>query len=318
MISANLQVLQTVVAFSVVVLVVILLKRLAVVRQEDGLVFSRLLIQAVLPAMIFFQLAARPIAGRQFLLVLAMIASVVLSLIVAGLAGLAMRLERSKIGVLMITSAFGSTSLMGYPLVQFAFPSNPHAMADAVLTSELGVGLPIFTLCPIIAMYFGHARGDAGALRKALMDYVRSPIFVALVAGLLVSQLHIPVTSAFIAPFSQAFRMIVGAFATLSCLILGVQINFKGVWRILPLIAVSALIQLAFQPFAAGLQGHLYHLDMEQRQVLVLVSSMPPAILGPVFATRFQCDGETASSVVFFDILLSIVTVPMAFQIFAR
>ena len=279
MIPANLQVLQTVVAFSVVVLVVILLKRLAVVRQEDGLVFSRLLIQGVLPAMIFLQLAARPIAGRQFLLVLAMIASVVLSLIVAGLAGLAMRLERSKIGVLMITSAFGSTALMGYPLVQFAFPSNPHAMSvfapnwrknvgDAVLISELGVGLPIFTLCPIIAMYFGHARGDAGALRKALMDYVRSPIFVALVAGLLVSQrrfcaslaqkrLRIPVNSAFIAPFSQAFRMIVGAFATLSCLILGVQINFKGVWRILPLIAVSALIQLAFQPFAAGLQGHL-------------------------------------------------------------
>jgi predicted permease len=86
----------------------------------------------------------------------------------------------------MLSSSFSSSALIGYPLVQYAFPNNPEALTDAILLSELGVGLPLFTICVVVAMYFGEGRGEPRTFCQSLRDYVGSPIFVALVAGLLV------------------------------------------------------------------------------------------------------------------------------------
>jgi hypothetical protein len=277
-----------------------------------------LLTQAVLPAVIFSELAVHPIAGRQLLLVLAMLVAGVVSLVVAWGAGIAMRLERQKIGALMIVSAFGSSALLGYPLIQFAFPNNPQAMVDAILVSELGVGLPIFTICPVIAMYFGSSSRDGSAFYKTLLGYFRSPVFVAVVAGLAASRLPIPLNNPFVAPFFESFRMIEGALTIVACLILGIQLDFKAVRGIWPLIIVSAVIQMWLQPFVANAQATLYHIAPEQRQVLVLISAMPSAVLGPVFATRFQCASDTASALVFINILLSLVMIPLTFGVLVR
>jgi len=161
-------------------------------------------------------------------------------LVAAWAAGKLMNLDRSKIGALMITSAFGSSALIGYPLIQFAFPNDPEAMTDAILVSELGVGLPIFTLCPVVAMYFGGTSPSRSALRTTLLEYFRSPIFVAVVAGLLISRLPFSVDDPLIAPIFEAFRMVEGALTVLACLVLGLQLRFTSVRGILPLVVVSA------------------------------------------------------------------------------
>ena len=42
---------------------------------------------------------------------------------------------------------------------------------------------------------------------------------------------------------------------------------------------------------------------------------MPSAVLGPGFATRYKCAGETASALVLMHILLSVVIVPIIFSL---
>ena len=81
-----------------------------------------------------------------------------------------MKLERPQIGALMIASSFGSSTLIGYPMIQYVFPHNPGAMADAILISELGVGLPIFTLCVWVAMYFGEGVPAGAGRQKIFLD----------------------------------------------------------------------------------------------------------------------------------------------------
>ena len=233
--SHTLQVFQTVLAFAIVVLLCVLLKKLAVIKEEHGPLFARLLTQVALPVVIFTQLATHPIAGRQFLLVLAMMVSGTICLAVAWVAGRIMKLERPKIGALMLVSAFGSSALIGYPLIQYAFPGNPQAMQDAILVSELGVGLPIFTLCVWVAMYFGKEFGDASKdRREALLGYFRSPIFIALVAGLLISPLGLNPQQPMLAPFFQASHMVSESITLLSCLILGLQLDLRSVRGIMP------------------------------------------------------------------------------------
>lgn len=310
----KIQVVETVIAFSLLVLLVVFLKRRGFFSEDDGLRYSRLLTQIILPAVIFLQLAFHAISGRQFLAVLAMFTAGCVSLLLAWIIGKIIGLNPPKIGALMITSAFGSSALLGYSMVEFVFPNNPQAMEDAVLISELGVGLPIFTICPVIAMHFGSMK-DKPFLWESLVNYLKSPIFIAVVLGLLVSPLHLAKDYPLLAPFFEAFRMAEGSLSFIACLILGLQLNLKIVKNIFTLVIISALIQMVVQPYVAGLLANYFHLSMEQHQVLVLISLMPSAVLGPVFATRYNCDGETSAALVFINIILSIILIPIMFGI---
>jgi len=214
----------------------------------------------------------------------------------------------------MLTSSFGSSALLGYPFIAFSFPNNPEAIADAVLLSELGVGLPMFLLGPAIAIYFGN-QSEGFNIKKTLFSYLRSPIFVAIVLGIAVSFMPFDRQNNFVAPFFEAFKMINGALSILACLILSLQLKFIPLKGIIPLFIISAIIQMWFQPFIAHTQATLYGLTVLQTQVLVLVSSMPSAVLGPVFASRHDCAPETASALVMAHIVLSIVMIPAVFYL---
>lgn len=312
---ADIHVFEAISAFALVVASIVIMKKRSIVREEDAALCARLLTTAALPAFIFFQLSTHPISSRQFLMILAMVVTGLLSLGAAWIAGKALRLDRQKIGALMLTSTFGSTALVGYPLIQFSFPNNPEALTDAILLSELGVGLPIFILGPAIAMHFGEDSGDIENRRSTLIEYFRSPIFFAVALGLIVAPLHIPVDNWFLAPFYEALSIIGNAVAVLACLILGLQLKLKSLKGIWMLFIVSAFIQMAFQPWVAHVQADLYRLGTEQTQVLTLISSMPSAVLGSVFATHYKCASDTTSALIMMHILLSIVLVPLTFVV---
>jgi len=311
----NLQVFETVFAFTIVILFCLVLRKFAIIKEEDGNVFSKLLTNAVLPVVIFLQLSATPIKGSQFLLVIAILIAGILSMFLAWFAGRILKLSKAKTGALMLTSSFGSSALIGYPFIAFSFPNNPEAMADAVLLSELGVGLPIFILGPAIAMFFGNTQ-ENGEIKKAFsFSYFYSPIFLSVILGLAVSFIPFNRNNSFIAPFFETFKMINGALTILACLILSLQLKLKALKGLLPLFIISAIIQMWFQPFIAHVQANLYGLSLLQNQVLVLISSMPSAVLGPVFASRYNCAPDTASALVMAHIVLSIAMIPAVFYL---
>jgi predicted permease len=313
--TANLQVLETVLSFTIVVMLCLLLRKLAIIKKSDGDVFAKLLTQAVLPAVIFLQLSATPVKSTQILLVVAMLVAGILSMLLAWLVGRLLGLSKAKTGALILASSFGSSALIGYPFIAFSFPNNPEAMADAVLLSELGVGLPIFIFGPAIAMYFGDKSGNFNFRKSFSFSYFFSPIFISVLVGILVSFLPFDRNNSFVAPFFEALKMINGALTAFACIILALQLEVKALKGLLPLLIISALIQMWFQPFIAHTQATLFHLSLLQTQVLVLVSSMPSAVLGPVFASRYDCDPETTSALVMSHIALSIAMIPAVFYL---
>ena len=307
--------LETVLGFWLVVVLAILLKRYGVLAEEQSTLFSKLLTQIVAPAMIFVELAMHTIAPRQLLMVVVMFVSVLATLLAAWAAGRALRLPRPTIGALIIVSTFGSSTLLGYPLVQYAFPGNPEAMTDAVLASGLGMGLPFFTLCPMIAMYFGSGSQDKSSIKKTATQYFRSPIFIAVVLGLATSPFSLNPRNPLVAPFTVALDMISSAIPFLATFVLGLQLRLVSPRKILPLVVVSSVINMGLEPYLTYLQTGLYRLSTEQQEVLVLLSSMPSGPLGPVFATRFRSDGETASTIAFVNTVLGVIMVPLVFSV---
>jgi malate permease and related proteins len=313
MIFTTLHITETIFAFALVVLMVVLLKKKKIVSSGDIKSYSKLMTTAILPAVIFLQLSLNPVNGHQFILVMIMFLAGVASMIITWVIGMMMRLKSETLGMLILTSTFGSSALIGYPLIQFAFPGNNAAMTDAILISELGVGVPIFTLCPIVAAYYGSGSSGLNAMVKTFLGYLRSPIFISVVAGILFSQFQVVVKNAFMAPFWESLRMIQGTLTMMACLILGLQLKFRSVRRILPLFIVSCIIQIGIQPFLASFGADLMHVDVTDKQILILIAAMPSAVLCTVFATQYECDPESASELVFLNIMISLIGVPLVY-----
>ena len=316
--QANIHLTETVVAFALIVLLNVFLKKRGILNGSDTPIFTRLLTQVVLPVFIFFQLFRYPPGVRYLLPVLAMFIAGCCTLLAAWIIGELLGFSRATTGALMIVSSFGSSALLGYPLIQYTFPHDPGAMTEAIVISELAVGLPIFTLCPLVAMHFGEASQTAGSPLGTLLQYFRSPIFIAVILGFAVARFHVPLESPFVVPILEAAKMIDGTLAALACLILGMQIKVGSLKRLLPIVAISAVLQMGLQPLLAYWQAVAYHLSDLERQVLVLIAAMPSAVLGPVFAVRYKCDGELASTVTFMNILLAALGIPVVFWLLGR
>lgn len=311
--TIGLHVAETVVAFALVVLIAYLLKARGILKQEDSVGFQKLLIQAVLPATIFYQLWTNPLSAATVAPVMLMFLSGIVSLAVSWLIGRLLKLDSQSTGALMIISSFGSSALIGYPIIQYAFVNNARALAEGIVISELGVGLPIFIFCPVVAMYFGETFKGSKDLRKLAREYFLSPIFLAVVTGFLLSRANIPSGTPFVDTILEALKMMQGALVVISAVILGLQLSFQpmgGFWK---LIIVSIIIQMLLQPWFNNVMAGVLNVSAENRQILILISAMPAAILGPVFAARYNCAAKTATLLAFIHIIISPVIIPAVF-----
>lgn len=313
MIYTTLRVTETILAFALVVLLVVLLKKKKIVSESDLKSYSRLMTTAILPAVIFLQLSQNPIDSHQFVLVLIMFISGLISMVITWIVGKLMRLKKETLGMLIITSTFGSSALIGYPLIQFAFPDNALAMTDAILISELGVGIPIFTLCPIVAAYYGSGNSGWHSILRIFVNYLKSPIFISVVAGLIFSRFQTIVKSPFLDPFWESLHMIQGTLTVIACIILGLQLKFRSAKKIIPLFLVSSIVQIGIQPFIASFGADIMHVSIMDKQVLILIAAMPSAVLSTVFATQYDCDAETSSAIIFLNILVSLIGIPLVY-----
>lgn len=219
--------------------------------------------------------------------------------------------NRPETGAFMITSSFGSSTLLGYPLIQMAFPDDPNAMTDAVLISEIGVGIPLFTICPIIAMWFsGEKKADIG-FSRTMLSYFKSPIFFALIIGIILSLLKIDFSNAFLEPVTSLAKILGNGIGVLSCVVLGIYLKPQSFKGIITLIIFSAILEMGFQPAITAAQAWMFDVSEINAKVLIFISSMPAAILGPVFAARYNCASGAAAAIAFSHIILALFSIPL-------
>jgi hypothetical protein len=70
---------------------------------------------------------------------------------------------------------------------------------------------------------------------------------------------------------------------------------------------------MGIQPMLAIAGADLMGVALLDKQVLILISAMPSAVLGTVFASQYRCDSETASELVFLNILASLAGIPLVY-----
>jgi predicted permease len=211
------------------------------------------------------------------------------------LLGLVLKLERSALVAILITTMFANTGNYGLPLVSFAFGEQALSYAGIYFATTT---LLFYTLGVFLAS-LGHM-----TFKEAIAGLFKIPTMYGVLLAILINILNIEIPM----PVARAVELAAGGTIPLMLVLLGVQltrVEFTGNQRALQL---SVSLRLLVAPLAALLFAALFGLQGSPLQASVTQASMPSMVSATVLATEYNLDARLVTAVVFISTLLSPVT----------
>ena len=273
-----------------------------VLRLENKQALSNLLVYIVVPAMIvhsymmdFSEEILRNLLSAFGLSVLAILIGTVITLVLTA------KRKGNRVPIFRFACIFSNAAYMGFPLISALFGSEGLLYASAYVT--------VFNIL-LWTLGYGIVSGKSSA-KDVVHSLVRTPVLYAMVIGLAVYLLQIPVPTL----ISQPLELLSNMNTPLSMMITGMLIasgdikSIVGDLHIWKLAAVRMLLIPAVCLAAFAALG-LLHLGMTA-QVVLLLECCPAAAITSVFAVQFGHDEHFAAGSVVLTTLLSIITLPL-------
>lgn len=257
---------------------------------------SRLLVYVFTPFLIFEGVAYSNLSGGEAgqLVAVAVLMSVGVALAAWAVARL-IRLDRHTGAAFALSATLINAGNYGLPLNRFAFGS---AGEERALVFFIATVIVSYTLGVFLAS-FGRL-----SAQLALRNVFTVPLVYAALLGLAVNlgKADVPL------PVSRAVGLMADAAIPAMLAILGVQLSRASVrGRIQPILLASGLRLLLGPLIAVGLAAIL-GLEGLTRQVAIVQSAMPTAVVTGVLAIEFGADAELVTATILVSTLASIVT----------
>jgi hypothetical protein len=209
--------------------------------------------------------------------------------------GSLLKLERSALTAILITTMFANTGNYGLPLVSFAFGEKALSYAGIYFVTTTFL---FYTLGVFIAS-LGHM-----SLKDAALGLFKIPTMYAVLLAVIVNALQIQIPD----PINRAVQLAANGTIPLMLILLGVEltrVEFSGSLRAMQL---SVGLRLLVAPFVALLLASLFGIQGFARQGSITQASMPSMVSSTVLATEYNLDSRLVTAVVFISTLLSPLT----------
>lgn len=271
-----------------------------VLRAEGKLALSNLLLYIVVPAMVinsymmeFSEEILRNLLAAFGLSVLAIFIGTALTL------ALTARKKDSRAAIFRFACIFSNAAYMGFPLISALFGSEGLMYASAY-----------FTVFNILLWTFGYGLASgSSSVREVAHSLLRTPVLYAMIVGLAVYLLQIPVPEI----ISQPIELLSNVNTPLSMLITGMLIasgDLKSIVRDRQIWQIAGVRMLLIPAVCLIVFGLLGFGGMAA-QVVCLLECCPTAAVTSVFAVQFGHDERFAAGTVVLTTLLSIITLPL-------
>lgn len=313
---ATLSLLKGVIIMMAIMLLAYFLKRNGFFKKEYSGLFSQLVLKITLPALIISSLAMNEFNLGYIKMAGFMAMIEILIMLLAYLIARLLKFDHAKTGALILVSAFGMTTMLGYPLIAQMYPGNAEAMEEAVVTSEFGVGFLLFVLGPLIAMYFGSKTIEVATLKKSLKTFLSSPIFISLLLGVGLSVLPIDKETEIFKTFLAIFHQIGQANLFLVAITIGLILEFKRFGNVFIFIGIVIVLKLFLKPLLSIWLTQHQDFTATMDQIVFIETAMPSAILTAVFSKQYNCKPELVSISIMVTLLISVLTIPGLFGLF--
>ena len=245
------------------------------------------------PALVFTLLVSADIQGSQVLSMVAFAAAVVL--ITLGISyGMSrvLGLRGKPAAAFLLTAVFMNAGNYGLSLNQFAFGDLGLALASiyfvvsVMMTNSLGVYI---------------AASGGGSALQALKGLAKVPAVYAIPLAIVFRTLDVNIPSV----IGKPIELLSVATIPVLLLLLGMQIARAGIPRHRKMLSVSVAIKLLVAPAIALLISPLFGLEGLARDVGVLQSAMPTAVLTTIIAIEYDTEVAFVTGAVLVTTLLS-------------
>lgn len=260
---------------------------------------TKLVYYVFLPPKLFLDVATTDLSSAftpKYLLVIA--AGSVLQFVVAWLCGDLLCKDPAKQSAAAHACFRGNFVYLGVALLQNIFGRD---VPETALV--LAVLMPLYNIQGILLMSVKESR-DGIHLRAILLDILKNPIILALLAGLPFALLRIEL------PYvvTKSLSYFQAATSTVALLVVGANIRPSAIRSDLPLLFRVSAVKLLVMPLIWGGMALLLGLTSTQTVVLTIVGAMPCAINVYVITDRMGGDGKLACGAVVVTHLLSLFT----------
>lgn len=265
----------------------------------DLKMLARLGLYVLVPCLTFTAMARTTLAAGEFGRIVAFtLISVPLLWGLSSVAARLLKLPAAEAGAFHISILFTNAVNFGFPVLLLAYGPAAlergivYAMTAQIVMQSLGVYLA--------------ARGRAD-FKSAMKRTWSMPGLYALIAGILVKALAIPVP----APLFDPLKLIGDSLVPFLLLVMGMQlaaVNLRGSWKAASVAAVLRLVVAAGLSFGLARGLGLTGLT---RQTMILENSMPSAILGVALAQEFDTAPELITKIIFLTTLAGLFTLTL-------
>jgi predicted permease len=264
--------------------------------QMDPRTISQVVFYIFAPCLLFNLLTTSELSSEEIAKV--MLIALVTTLILGALAwflGLILRIPRTLLAGVLLTSMFMNAGNFGLPIVLFAFGNTALSYATLYFVT---ISILNYSLGAIIASM------GKESLLKSIGNLLRVPMVYSLILALIVMATGWEVP----APLARPVKLLGDASIPSMLVLLGLQLR-SAKWDAHPApITLASAVRLVAAPLITLAIVPLFGLNGPARQAIILESAMPAAVSNILMATEFNADPPFVSAIVIISTLLAPLT----------
>jgi len=267
--------------------------------QLDLYTLAKINIYYFVPGITFIKLYQASFSAELFIHVLGFFAIFMISLfILSSLLNKVLKHRKSMRAAFSNSVLFYNSANYGVPVNDLAFTHDPFAMTIQIL---------ILTLQNIFTFSYGiiALQSTNGNKLKALLGYIKMPIFYAILLGMLFNIFSITIPNFVLV----SINYVAEALVSVSLLTLGAQIANLKLKGLSLSIVWSILARLVIGPIIAFIVVSIFQMEGIMAQALIISSAMPTAVNVAIIAQEYNTEPEFSSQVVVMSTLFSAITV---------
>ena len=265
---------------------------------------NRLVLQLLLPALIFKVIYTADLSGVLFEVPLVMAAGILGCLSAAYLVFRWMPVSQRAKGSLILACAFGNVTYLGLPVLQGMFPDDPLDISKVAILCEVTVAPLNLIAGSLLALSLNGQ--ERPSLSRSAAEVIRLPPLWALAAALGFKFLHIPVPEFIL----HATQVLGSTVSGLMILALGMALRLRRIEHAVPVVAVAG-IKLLLSPLLVLGAARLLAVKEPYLEAVTLEGAMPSQLLTLAVADRYGLDSEILAQAILINTVIAFVTIPL-------
>ena len=200
-----------------------------------------------------------------------------------------LKVERKTKGAMAISSFRCNMAFVGIPIIISAFGD----IAGAKTSIIIGFMTPVNIIFAIIFLRILGGDGNKISYSQLLLAFVKDPLLIASVAGILFSYFQIFVPK----PIIDLLNMLANLAIPLALVTIGASFKISHIKKNLKLLIPASTLKLIIEPLIAFLIGnYIFKIDGIDTSIIVILFGMPLAVAAYIMGKEYDSDSDFISS----------------------